>query len=152
MVFSSQDSVASCLCNLHPGLAGKWAYLFWECETFSEQLPSLDKVIRLNFIPAIPGHAGSDIEWVFLALPAKMGALGLQNVASDAELFYLWSRSVLPGHWLIACSAGMKDWWRRSWKFNAMHSRPSRGPMLAGWPWMNFLYWQRSNCFHRWRG
>ena len=77
-----------------PWLGWKVAYLFWECETSSEQLPSLDKVIRLDFIPAIPGYAGGDIERVFLALPAKMGALGLQNVASDAELFYLWSRSV----------------------------------------------------------
>ena len=76
------------------GLAGKWAYLSRACEISSEQFASLEEVIRLDFIPALSGRAVSDIERVLLALPARMGGLGLPNPASDADVSYLWSRNV----------------------------------------------------------
>ena len=114
------------------GLAGKWTYLSRACEISSEQLSDLEEVIRLDFIPAISGHAVSDIERILLALPARMGGLGLPNqrVMRTCPTVGL---GMLPGRWLIVCSAGMKDRWRRSWKFSAMRSRPTRGPRLAGW-------------------
>ena len=76
------------------GLAGKWAYLSRACEISNKQFSSLEEAIRLDFIPAISGHAVSDIERVLLALPARMGGLGLPNPASDADVSYLWSRNV----------------------------------------------------------
>ena len=79
--------------NTH-GLAGKWAYLSQAIEISCEQFSSLEEVMRLDFIPAISGSAVSDIERVLLALPARMGCLGLPNPASDADVPYLWSGNV----------------------------------------------------------
>ena len=75
------------------GLAGKWTYLSRACEISSEQFSDLEEVIRLDFIPAISGHAVRDIERILLALPARMGGLGLPNPASDADVSYRWSRN-----------------------------------------------------------
>ena len=50
-------------------------------------------MIRLDFIPAISGHAVNDIERILLALPARIGGLGLPNPASDADVSYRWSRN-----------------------------------------------------------
>ena len=44
------------------GLAGKWSYLSRACSMTEEQLHTLEKGIRREFIPAFSGRAVSDVE------------------------------------------------------------------------------------------
>ena len=62
------------------GLMSRWTYLLWTIEGLATLLQPLDDTIRLLFLPSLSGRdAPSDDERALLALPARLGGLGLIN-------------------------------------------------------------------------
>ena len=67
------------------GQASKWSYISRTIPGIGHLLEPLEQVIQEKFIPAITGRpACSKTECSLLALPAKMGGLGLTISSSDA--------------------------------------------------------------------
>ena len=68
------------------GMTSKWTYV---CRTISEiddLLRPLDEVIHQHFIRAITGRPlCSHLEWQLLALPPRLGGLGLSNPSSNSQ-------------------------------------------------------------------
>ena len=54
----------------------------------SEQFQPLEDIIREKFIPAVIGRKVSDIERRMLALPVRLGGIGIQNPVETAEREY----------------------------------------------------------------
>lgn len=69
------------------GFKHKWSYLMRTVPGISDQFEPLEHVIRENFIPALIGSTCSDELRNLLALPPRLGGLGIINPAklSDAE-------------------------------------------------------------------
>ena len=72
------------------GLASKWNYLLritdWEENQLNDIVESLEKAIQSHFIPALTGQpppGGHTRE--LLALPARLGGLGLMNPAASVK-------------------------------------------------------------------
>ena len=72
------------------GLSSKWTYLLrvinWEENQLDDILESLKKIIQSRFIPALTGQSppGENTRKL-LALPARLGGLGLINPAASAK-------------------------------------------------------------------
>ena len=72
------------------GLSSKWTYLLrvinWEENQLDDILESLEKIIQSRFIPALTGQSlpGENTRKL-LALPARLGGLGLINPAASAK-------------------------------------------------------------------
>ena len=72
------------------GLSAKWNYLLrvtdWEENQLNDSLEALEKAIRSRFIPAITGQPPpGDQTREMLALPARLGGMGLMNPAASAK-------------------------------------------------------------------
>ena len=72
------------------GLASKWNYLLrvtdWELLSFPEILKPLESAIQSQFIPAITGQpAPGGLVREMLALPVRLGGLGLMNPIASAK-------------------------------------------------------------------
>ena len=62
------------------GLASKWSYFLRTIPNIADLLQPLEDAIRCKFIPALTGRDGvSDAESDLLALPARLGGLGLTD-------------------------------------------------------------------------
>ena len=71
------------------GQASKWTYISRTIPGIGHLLEPLEQVIQEKFIPAITGRPScSKIERSLLALPARMGGLGLTIPSADAEHCY----------------------------------------------------------------
>ena len=65
-------------CAYTHGLAGKWTYLARTVANITDLLAPLEAVIRSELLPALTGReAPNDVERDLLALPARLGGLGL---------------------------------------------------------------------------
>ena len=81
------------------GLSAKWNYLLrvtdWEENQLNDCLEALEKAIRSRFIPAITGQPSpGDQTREMLALPARLGGLGLLNPTTSAKEQWTASRLI----------------------------------------------------------
>ena len=73
-------------CAFSHGLKGRWLYLARTVPNIGNLLQPLEDTLRQRFIPALTGRpAPSDTERELLALPARVGGLGITNPAATAE-------------------------------------------------------------------
>ena len=68
------------------GIRHKWTYVMRTIEGISDLLLPLEKVIREKLIPALCGKVVNDLERKLLALPPRLGGMGIIN-PSDASQF-----------------------------------------------------------------
>ena len=62
------------------GMASKWTYLVRTVEATQQLLQPLEDAVRQLLIPAITGKSDiSDLERDLIALPARLGSLGIPN-------------------------------------------------------------------------
>ena len=61
------------------GLKHKWTYYLRTLSDIEELLEPLERAISDALIPTITGHTGTTSERELLALPERMGGLGLEN-------------------------------------------------------------------------
>ena len=67
------------------GLAGRWTFLSRTMGNISELFQPLEDTIRKRFLPALTGRKPpSDDERAVLALPARLGGLGIRNPVQNA--------------------------------------------------------------------
>ena len=77
------------------GLSSKWNYLMRTTAIDSCILQPLEDVIRYKFLPAITGKgAFSDTERALLALPVRLGGLGIVNPTTIPASLYMASISI----------------------------------------------------------
>lgn len=77
------------------GYQHKFTYFLRTISGIEEYLSPLEEVIRHKFIPAITGgHIVNDNERRLLALPVRLGGLGMRIFAKDVPLEYSNSRRV----------------------------------------------------------
>ena len=73
-------------CAYSHGLKGRWLHLARTVPNIGNLLQPLEDTLRQRFIPALTGRpAPSDTERELLALPARVGGLGIANPAATAE-------------------------------------------------------------------
>ncbi len=69
------------------GLQSKWTFVSRVIPNISHLLEPLDTAIRCELIPALTGHPPpSDLECALLALPARLGGLGLRLSSMNANI------------------------------------------------------------------
>ena len=77
------------------GLVSKWTYLTRTIANIGPLLQPLEDIIRTKFIPALWGRpAPNDNLRDLLALPCRLGGLGLQNPTRTADYEYSASKEV----------------------------------------------------------
>jgi len=76
------------------GLKHKWTYYLRTLPDIEELLIPLEHVISRVFIPAITDHICTDAERNLIALPVRMGGLGLENPCQTACSEFLSSTSI----------------------------------------------------------
>ena len=79
------------------GLSSKWTYniIARTISNIEECLQSLEHVIRVYFLPALTGRAPpNDFERNLLALPCRLGGMGIANPAKNSDLEYTASIKV----------------------------------------------------------
>ena len=70
------------------GLAGKWNYLSRTTPDIGECLDPLETTLRTKIIPALTGRPPpSDAECTLLALPARLGGIGVCNPSKRSSEF-----------------------------------------------------------------
>ena len=78
------------------GIKHKWTYIARTLPDIADAFHPLEKAIRHVFIPAISnGHQCSDDERDLLALPPRLGGLGIINPTRLAETEYQNSLTLL---------------------------------------------------------
>ena len=74
------------LATLNHGMTSKWTYVCRTIPEIDDLLRPLDEVIHQHFIPVITGHPPcSPLEWQLLALPPRLGGVGLSNPLRESE-------------------------------------------------------------------
>jgi hypothetical protein len=77
------------------GFKSKFTYAMRTIPGIDKHLQRIESVLRHEFIPAITGgHICSDMERNLLALPVKLGGLGIDNICKRATSEYHASRKV----------------------------------------------------------
>ena len=77
------------------GMTSKWTYVCRTIPEIDDLLRPLDEVIHQHFIPAITGRPPcSPLERQLLALPPRLGGLGLSNPSSDSQSEFESSKQV----------------------------------------------------------
>ena len=77
------------------GLASKWSYLCHTTPFISPHLKVLEDVLRTEFIPNLTGRPPpNDAERKLLALPARLGGLGISDPSLNSDDTFKPS----PGH------------------------------------------------------
>ena len=78
--FHSKHTTTAAFSALTLGLASRWVYVARTIPNIGHLLQPLEELLRTKFIPSLTGRAvPSDLERVLLALPARLGGLGLLN-------------------------------------------------------------------------
>ena len=69
------------------GMASKWTYLMRTVEATQQLLQPLEGAIRQLLLPAITGKSDiSDLERDLIALPARLGSLGIPNPTATSPI------------------------------------------------------------------
>ena len=77
------------------GLASRWVYVARTIPNIGHLLQPLEELLRTKFIPSLTGRAApSDLERELLALPARLGGLGLLNPSHLSTTEYSASMKV----------------------------------------------------------
>ena len=77
------------------GFKGKFVYFLRTIPNINDHLQPIEEVIRNNLIPAITGgHQCSDEERKLLALPVRLGGLGIDDICKISTHEYESSRKV----------------------------------------------------------
>ena len=94
----------SLIANTHPhaayaaftnGLSSRWTYIARTIPDVGDLLKPLEFAIRHRFLTALTGRtAVSDAEWDLMALPVRLGGLGISNPTKQATLHYNTSQKV----------------------------------------------------------
>ena len=66
-------------CAYIHGLANKWTYFLWTIPDISDLLQPLETAIFHCFISALVGKPASDVERALLAVPVRLGSLGISD-------------------------------------------------------------------------
>ena len=69
-------------------LCMRWCFLQRTIPDIKEYFAPLEDVIRDTFIPSIIGRKVTDIERRLLALPVRLGGIGIQNPTVTADIEY----------------------------------------------------------------
>ena len=76
-------------------MTSKWTYVCRTISKIDDLLRPLDEVIHQHLIPAITGRPHcSLLEWKLLALPPRLGGLGLYNPSSNSQSKFESSKQV----------------------------------------------------------
>ena len=85
--------------DLTHGLSSKWTYLSRTVSDIDLLLEPLEAAIRQNFLPALTGqNACNDLERELLALPVRLGGLGIAIPSSRAKCHNSASRKITGPH------------------------------------------------------
>ena len=77
------------------GLVSKWQYLMRTVSNISNLFAPLEEVIRLKLIPLLTGRDDiSDVERNLLALPCRLGGMGLVNPVAISDEQYTSSCNI----------------------------------------------------------
>ena len=77
------------------GMISKWSYLARTTPNIGPQLQPLEDIIRKKLLPALSGKpAPNDIVRDLLALPARLGGIGLINPTTISDSAYLASKQI----------------------------------------------------------
>ena len=89
----SQPHASSICCYTHE-LSSKWTFLCRMIPIISELFRPLEEAIRYKFIPALTGQSAfNDVERILLALPSRVGGLGIVNPVTSSDLQHLTSKN-----------------------------------------------------------
>ena len=92
--FAVSQPHAAYACYTH-GLSSKWTFLCRTIPNISERLRPLEEAIRYKFLPAITGQSAlSDVESELLALPSRLGGLGIINPVTSSDIQHLTSINI----------------------------------------------------------
>ena len=92
--FAVSQPHAAYACYTH-GLSSKWTFLCRTIPNISERLRPLEEAIRYKFLPAITGQSAlSDVERELLALPSRLGGLGIINPVTSSDIQHLTSINI----------------------------------------------------------
>ena len=92
--FTVSQPHASYACYTH-GLSSKWTFLCRTIPNISELFRPLEEAIRYKCLPAITGQlALSDVERDLLALPSRLGGLGIINPVTSSDFQHLTSNNI----------------------------------------------------------
>ena len=90
----SQPHASYAACYTH-GLSSKWTFLCRTIPNISKHLRPLEEAIRYKFLPAITGQSAlSDVERDLLALPSRLGGLGIINPVTSSDIQHLTSINI----------------------------------------------------------
>ena len=90
----SRTNVLNVMQHVH-GFKGKFVYFLRTIPNINDHLQPIEEVIRNNLIPAITGgHQCSDEERKLLALPVRLGGLGIDDICKISTHEYESSRKV----------------------------------------------------------
>lgn len=77
------------------GLASKWTYLSRTTPNVSENLAELENIIQTKLLPALTGRSPpNEAERGLLALPCRLGGIGLSNPAARSPMEYQASERI----------------------------------------------------------
>ena len=76
------------------GLLHKWTFLQHTIPEVLTHIQPLEDTIRFTLLPALLGKSVSDIERDIIALPAKLGGLGIYNPTKTSDREYKCSREI----------------------------------------------------------
>ena len=90
------------------GLSHRWTFLQRTIPDIEELMLPLEEAISETLIPALVGRSVSPIERDILALPIRMGGMGLYNPAKSSKREYQCSKNITsPLVELILCNQDM---------------------------------------------
>ena len=90
------------------GQASKWTYISRTISGIGHLLKPLEQAIQEKLIPGITGCPScSNIERSLLALPARLGGLGLTILSSKADHSFKASSKITAPVAAVICSSGI---------------------------------------------
>ena len=79
------DSTSSVICGIHIGLKNRWIYFLRTLADIQDWLETLESAISRVFTPAITDRLFGQLDRDILALPVRLGGLGVANPSSDTK-------------------------------------------------------------------
>ena len=90
----AKDEPQAALSSYTKAISHRWTYVQRTIPNISRLFAPLEEAIRENFIPALIGRKISDLERRILALPVRLGGIGIPNPTITADTEYGISASI----------------------------------------------------------